>query len=76
MCPCGLIYVRSSTCPVKTSILDHFSRIKNKIMDALLISHFLEKLHTYDQIKFCVIFQYRPQMYNRSDPRKTLLQKY
>lgn len=52
---------------VHTPILEHGSRIKNKIQEAPMVSHFLEAQHTSDDSSFV------PRAYEISEITKVLL---
>lgn len=75
VCPCGLPYVGSSMHTVKMCILEHKSRIKNRIIEAPLVSHYISMHHSPEDMKFCTLYKYNSYPYNWVDVHKLLLQK-
>lgn len=52
--------------------MEHKSRMCNKIMEALLLSHFVPENHAPEDIRFWVIYKSRPHPYNHVDVYKIL----
>lgn len=55
LCSCKLLYVESSVCTIKTCVVEHVSRIRNKVLEAPLTEHFLQKQHEPSSLRFFVI---------------------
>lgn len=64
-CRCPHVYRGSSTRPLKARILEHKLRIKLKVLDAPMVSHFLDKAHAFNDFGFSVLYESKlmdPQM--------------
>lgn len=59
--------------PVKVRVLEHHSSIRNWVIEALLVVHYVETNHSYEDLRFCVIHKYSRQLYNRADVQKMFL---
>lgn len=56
-CQYQLIYVGSTSRSIKVRILEHVARIKNKVLEAPLISHFENPGHDSNSLRYTVIEQ-------------------
>nr|XP_016851826.1 PREDICTED: uncharacterized protein LOC107983290 [Anolis carolinensis] len=72
-CSCKLLYVGMTSRSLKTGILEHRSRIKNKASDSILYSHFLEKSHSHTSFRFCALE--RITIKPHGDIKRILLQR-
>ncbi|XP_069506974.1 uncharacterized protein [Ambystoma mexicanum] len=55
ICPCALTYIGRTSRPIKIRIGEHKSKIRNKIVSAPLVSHFVENNHDLNSLKWCVL---------------------
>ena len=75
MCPCKKIYIGKSTRPIKLRINEHRSRIRNKVLEAPLVEHYIRQKHTEDDFVFFIIWKPKIDLYNRRNIEKLLLQQ-
>ncbi|OCT59100.1 hypothetical protein XELAEV_18001588mg [Xenopus laevis] len=54
-CPCGYLYVGQTTRMIRERIREHTSAIRLKKTDQAVASHFVEKGHGVQQLKFQVL---------------------
>lgn len=64
-----------SLSPIKTHILEHVSRIRNRIVEALLVTHWMKKDLKESELHFLDIFKFKPHLYNQENVHRILLQK-
>ncbi|OCT62596.1 hypothetical protein XELAEV_18043680mg [Xenopus laevis] len=69
-CPCGLMYVRQTSRTVRERIREHKSAIRTKKVEQTVASHFVEKGHGVQQLKYQA-----PTMRRGGDRTKGLLKK-
>lgn len=71
-CGCPRVYVGLNTQPLPVWILEHHSRICHRVLELSLVDHYLEKGHSCGDLKYCVIYQYKPHVYDSSNMQKML----
>lgn len=54
-CQCLLLYVGCSIRSVKVRVLGHVARIRNRVMEAPLTTHFIDKQHEPGSLRFFVL---------------------
>lgn len=54
-CDCGLCYVGPTRQELKIRIIEHRSRIRNAVLDAPIVQHFVEKQHDSESFTFIVL---------------------
>ncbi|OCT73971.1 hypothetical protein XELAEV_18032932mg [Xenopus laevis] len=73
-CPCGYLYVGQTTRMIRDRIREHKSAIRLKKTDQAVASHFVEKDHGVQQLRFQVIDNV-PKLQRGGDRNKELLIK-
>lgn len=73
-CCCLKVYVGSSMRLLHVRILEHWAWFCNRVLEAPLVSHFVEIGHSCKGLRYCVIDQYHPLAYNRNNIQKMLQQ--
>lgn len=71
-CECLKLYMGMSTRSLCTYIVGHWSKIRHKVLDAPLVSHFLEPGHSEEGFKFCVKVKLTRSFYHQIDEVKAL----
>lgn len=72
-CGCPKYYISSSTPAVKTCIIEHWSRLKNGVLNAPMVEHCSAAQNHFEDLKFFVIYKYENKGFNRQDVKKVLL---
>nr|XP_028578457.1 uncharacterized protein LOC114593837 [Podarcis muralis] len=75
MCPCHKIYIGKSTRPIKLRINEHRSRIRNRVLEAPMVEHYIQQKHTEDDFVFFIIWKPKVDLYTRRNIDRLLLQQ-
>lgn len=67
-------FVGSTICPVKLRLLEHKAHIKNKIMEALMVEHFIKQNHKVENMEYFNIQVIQGGDNEYSDKHRKLLQ--
>lgn len=60
---------------VTIRILEHRFRIRNCILEAPMVTRFIEKNHSPEELKFCVLYKFESRPYTSMDISKELFLK-
>lgn len=73
LCGGSKIYVGMNTKLVRTDIVEYLSKIKNRVMNAPLVSHFVEAGYSESDFKYCVINKLQKLVYHLINEKKALV---
>lgn len=72
-CKCGKGYVGSTVRPLKVRVLEHISRVRNRVTKAPLTHHFLTYQHECTDLRVSVLEVIKKQVF--ADKHKNLLRR-
>lgn len=52
--------------------MEHKSHMHNTVLEASLVQHFIVPVHSPEDLKYCIIYKFRPHPYNYTDALKVL----
>lgn len=70
---CEKMYIGTSMRTIRTWILEHCSRIRNRILEAPMVVHFIGKGYIHNYLNFFVLLKYKLHSNNSADANKVLL---
>lgn len=73
-CKCSLMCVRCTWCNLLSHISEHKSRIRNRVMEALIVQHLVESYHISNDFNFVVLEKITHKGDNRKGLYRILLQ--
>lgn len=75
VCKCEMRYVGSTRRRLKVRIMEHKSRIRNTVLDAPMVQHFLDAGHSPEDFKFAVLEMVTSTPDKGGDIHKKLVQR-
>ncbi|XP_077163796.1 uncharacterized protein LOC143831932 [Paroedura picta] len=75
ICPCAQLYIGITSRPIRVRIQEHQSRLRHRITDAPMVTHFMEKGHKPEDLLFFGLEQISTVGHHKMDINKILRQR-